>query len=692
MKLVIVESPTKAKTLKKFLKADYVVLPSYGHIADLPKSELGVDLENQYEPSYVITPNGKKALPAIKRGAKEAEAVYLAVDPDREGEAIAFSLLKRLPRGVKNVKRVVFHEITKEAVAEAFAKPGELDINLVEAQQARRVLDRLVGYKLSPLLWKKIRYGLSAGRVQSVAVRLIVERQAEIDIFKPEEYWTIEADFLHKKEILKAELSWKIPIPTGKPARALCSEIEACKKWHIASIKEQERERRPYPPFKTSTLQQAAAANFGWSAKRTMQIAQKLYEQGLITYMRTDSTNLSHRFLDDAKTFLKGKGLSLEKPRFFSKKSKGAQEAHEAIRPTKASNSPDLAKLSQADEAKLYRLIWERSLASQAKPALIKTKTVLIKDADGSFTFKVCGSSLVSQGWLGLIGKRKVSELVDGLIPAGIKEGQEVNLAQVTPLQHFTSPPPYFNEASLVKELESLGVGRPSTYAVIIDTILRRGYVELDNRKLTPTDSGVVVTKFLKQYFPNIVDYDFTAAMEKNLDTIAEGALSWVKVVDDFYKPFEKELILKEKTVKKDDLVILEKLTRQCPECGKVLIVKLGRFGKFVSCSNYPSCKYAETIEGEKKLPEDAGQFEGRCPECGGGLKLKNGPFGRFVGCANYPKCKYTKPYLEKIGMACPQCKRGEVVAKKGRGKRLFYGCSRYPECRYVSSKNPRHS
>jgi len=687
MNLVIVESPTKAKTLKKFLSKEYDILASYGHVADLPKSDLAVDLSNSYEPSYTVTPSGKKSLPAIKRQAKIAKAVFLAADPDREGEAIAYSISKRLPNIKVPVRRVVFHEITQGAVREAFHSHTKINMDLVEAQQARRVLDRLVGYKLSPLLWKKIRYGLSAGRVQSVVVKLIVERQKEIDAFKPEEYWTIEGAFLYKKKILRAEFTHRL---AGKDAHPFCDEIKAVRKWRIAKIEEKITERRPYPPLKTSTLQQAAASKFGWSAKRTMQTAQKLYEQGLITYMRTDSTKLSHQFLKEAKEFLGQKGLALERPRFFSKKSKGAQEAHEAIRPTKASLTLEQVKLSKKDQRSLYGLIWERSLATQAKSAQIKTKTVLIKDENDKFTFRVTGSHIAKRGWLSLISGWEDRDTITNIIPQEIKEGERVFLKEVIPSQHFTNPPPYFNEASLVKELELLGVGRPSTYAVIIDTVLNRGYVQRNGKKLIPTDSGVVVTRFLEQYFPSIVNYEFTASMEGDLDKIAQGSLSWVKVVDDFYKPFEKNLKLRESQVKKEDWVVLEHLDRKCPKCGKKLVVKLGRYGRFVSCSNYPECKYAETIVEENSLPVDKDQLKGKCPECQGKLKLKNGPFGRFIGCSNYPKCKFTKQYLEKIGMKCPLCKKGDIILKVGKGKRVFYGCSRYPRCKYLSSKNPK--
>jgi DNA topoisomerase-1 len=720
MKLVIVESPTKAKTLNKFLGRGYTVLASYGHIADLPKSELAVDVGNNYAPKYVLTKRGSVSMQSIEKAAKSVKGIYLAPDPDREGEAIAFSIAKRLENTKSKIHRVTFHEITDNAVKKAFDNPGEINTHLVEAQQARRVLDRLVGYKLSPLLWTKIRYGLSAGRVQSVAVRLIVERQEKIDSFKPDEYWTIEADFKHDKAVLRAALSRRLPptaapersdggpacqrlalagrrgklpeIPTGQIAVAICQEIKAVPSWRIAGIREKIQKRYPYPPFKTSTLQQAASASFGWSAKKTAGTAQRLYEQGFITYIRTDSTNLSSQFLKSAQDYLGKLGLSLTKPRIFKTKAKLAQEAHEAIRPTDVSKEPDKLSLD-GDIAKLYRLIWERSLASQAKPAEILVKTIVIEG--GEFQFKVTGSTIRKKGWFNLLSR---SQKLDGeiIIPSGLKEGDLVDLKKVFPNQHFTKPPAYFNEASLIKKLEQLGVGRPSTYAVILHTIVARGYVERDGRKLTPTDSAKVVTKFLKDYFANIVDYDFTADMEGDLDKIAEGSLGWVKIVDDFYKPFVKRIKKGEKTIKKSDIVNIEKLKRKCPECGSGLVVKLGKRKKFVSCSNYPTCKYAERILTEKEKKEettlDHSQVKDPCPECKGELRIKDGPFGKFIGCRNYPKCKFTKPYLDRIGVECPDCKKGDVVKRVGKGKRVFYSCSRYPKCKFITNKRPSPS
>lgn len=702
MNLIVVESPTKANTLKKFLSKEYIIIPSYGHVADLPKSPLSVDLENSYTPQYVLSKQGKKSMSAIKKAAKEADAIYLAPDPDREGEAIAYSIWYRLNKKQEGIsKRITFHEITKEAVIEALKKPGKINMNLVEAQQARRVLDRLVGYKLSPLLWKKIRYGLSAGRVQSVAVRLIVERQEQITSFKPEEYWTIKADFSHSEvaEKLTAQLNQfpsvflKEPVNSQKlpknkeEAGKIVNAIKEAPSWYIDSVEERTQNRQPYPPFKTSTLQQTAAAVYSWSAKKAMVVAQKLYEQGFITYMRTDSTNLSLSFLTAAQEFLNKQGLGLPQPRFFTKKSIAAQEAHEAIRPTVVDRIPSESGIKDQDQAKLYKLIWERSLACQAKVAEIKQKTVTIIDEAANFKFRISGSEIINKGWLNIVSVGNNTNTTEPVIPTGLKKGDSVKLLGIGPEQHFTNPPAHFNEASLIKELESLGIGRPSTYSVIIDTIIQRLYVERDGKKLIPTDSGVVVTRFLKQYFPQIVDFGFTAQMEEDLDRVAEGAANWVKLIDTFYKPFEKELIEKEKKVQKEDLVVLEKLDKLCPDCGSNLLVKLGKYGRFISCSNYPQCKYAETINKETELENiDFSQLTDPCPECGKNLELKNGPYGKFIGCSNYPKCKFTKPYLNKIGKKCPKCKKGDIIVKIGKFKRMFYGCSRYPECDYITN------
>ncbi len=705
MNLVIVESPTKAKTLSKFLGSNYTVLASYGHVADLPKSGLGVDVENNFDPQYEVTKNGVKSLLAIKKASKQAEAVYLASDPDREGEAISYSILKRIKeynkKLSKSIYRVSFHEITKDAVGESFKKPDQINMDLVYAQQARRILDRLVGYKLSPLLWKKIRYGLSAGRVQSVAVRLIVERQEKIDGFKPQEFWKVAAIFNHKQGALYAQLD----ISSLKPAKIksegvaskVVSEIKLIKDWRISNVEEKIHQRHPYPPFKTSTLQQAASVRFGWGAKKTVDTAQKLYEQGLITYMRTDSLNLSPAFLKEAEKLLKKHNLNLEKPKFYKNKSKSAQEAHEAIRPTNPTKSAKMLNL-EGDLAKLYNIIWERSISSQAKSAVIRQKTILIKG--GGFTFRVTGSEVEYPGWLlvrdGTISKalpkKQVSddggEVVND-IPSGIEKGDTVTLTEITPSQHFTEPPPYYNEASLVKELEKLEIGRPSTYASIIQTIISRSYVQKEGQKLVPTDSAKVVTKLLKKHFSNIVDYEFTAHMEKDLDRVAGGDLSWVALLADFYKPFVKEIEAKDKLIKKEDVVVFEELSRNCPECGLPLQLKLGKYGRFVSCSGFPSCKYAETSEAQKDKNLDEEQIKDPCPKCKGKLEFKEGPFGSFIACSNYPKCRFTKPYLDKVGVKCPKCSTGEIIKKVGKFRRIFYGCTNYPKCDFVSNKVP---
>lgn len=699
MKLVIVESPTKAKTLSGILGKEYQIKASMGHIRDLPKKGLGVDVEKDFQPEYEVPEKSKKVITELKKSAKEADGIVLATDPDREGEAIAWHLAYLL--GDKKSKktefqRVVFHELTKSAIEEAFQQPGVIDVNLVDAQQARRILDRLVGYKLSPLLWKKVRYGLSAGRVQSVAVRLIVERERERKAFKPEEYWSIYGDFLGEgKKNLKAELvehnEKKLEIKTDKQAQKIQDELNN-DSFKISSVKRSERQRKPYAPFKTSTLQQSASNVFGFTAKRTMSAAQKLFEQGMITYHRTDSLNLAPAFITAAREYISsemGKKYLPEEANTYKTNSKNAQEAHEAIRPTNLSVEPSQlnAKKYTEDEIKVYSLVWKRSLECQMLPAIYDQTTISVGTEKG-YVFRATGSIVKFDGFL-YVGKHMsieedpeaVNELPE------FTEGEKLTLEKLTPEQHFTQPPARYSDATLIKALEEMEIGRPSTYAPTITTIQSRGYVVKEAKYFVPTDVAYVVIDLLVEHFPEIVDYKFTAEMEKDLDEIANGERKWVPLIKDFYKPFEKTVKEKDKTLQKHDITNLGETNEKCPECGKPLVFKLGKYGKFLSCTGYPDCNYARPLEHPEG--EEVKQDYGKCPNCADGVFiLKQGKFGKFLACSNYPKCKTTQKYLEKIGMKCPKCKEGEVIIKKARG-RVFYGCSRYPDCDYSSWKNP---
>jgi len=717
MKLVIVESPTKAKTLSSILGSAYRIKASNGHVRDLPKSGLGVDVEHNFEPEYVVSPKSKKIIAELKEELGGVDGVVLATDLDREGEAIAWHLRDILQgsKGGKKVKyeRTVFHEITPQAVNEAFAHPTALNENLFDAQQARRVLDRLVGYKLSPLLWKKVRYGLSAGRVQSVAVRLVVERERERQAFAPQEHWSIDA-LVETKEgekftaaVVEKE-GKKLDVKTQAAATAIKDGLQGIRgvprtlqaALNVDEVKKSERQKNPYPPYKTSTLQQAAANVYGFSAKKTMDVAQKLFEEGHITYHRTDSFNLSGKFLDDARAFV-GKTIGTdflpEKPNFYKSTSKGAQEAHEAIRPTNVNFGPDVLakKGGTKDEEKIYSLVWKRALESQMLPAVYDQTQVKISTANG-YGLRASGSVVKFDGWFAvgkLLGFQEDEDEINAL-PV-LQEGEALNLLEVLPQQHFTQPSARYTDATLIKALEELGIGRPSTYAPTISTITARGYVEKDGRYFVPKDVSFVVTGLLEQHFANIVDYKFTAEMEEELDEIAEGARAWVPVIRDFYEPFEENLAKKEAELKKADVTTLGQSDENCPECGKTLNIKLGKYGKFLSCSGFPACEFAKPIDGDGVDENGKPVSFGPCDVCAAGeLILKQGRFGKFLACTNYPKCKNTKPYAEKIGVKCPKCTEGDVVVKtakgRGRGKgRTFYGCSRYPDCDYASWKKP---
>lgn len=713
MKLVIVESPTKAKTLSSILpKKDYIIEASMGHIRDLPKSGLGVDVEKDFTPEYTVPPKAKKTLTAIKKKMGDVKEVVLATDPDREGEAIAWHLEELLTSRKKGSKtsvkppdfgRVVFHELTESAIKEAFKNPGKVNMDLVDAQQARRVLDRLVGYKLSPLLWKKVMYGLSAGRVQSVAVRLVVERERERDAFKSDEYWTMKGLFLDSeiKEKFEAQLfekgGKKIEIPSKESAQDIEKDLKD-DVFTISSVKKSERKNKPYPPLNTSSLQQSMSNIFGFTARRTMSAAQGLFERGYITYHRTDSLNLSSSFINSVRNFVKKEfreNYLPSKPVVYKTKSKNAQEAHEAIRPTNVLFIPGKNdKKLKSDELKVYSIIWKRSVECQMTPAVYDQTTILINSAK-KYLFRATGSQIKFNGWLAIDSFLNFSRSEeDGNFDTGplslipdLKEGSGVELKEIISDQHFTQPPARYSDATLIKKMEELGVGRPSTYAPTISTIQTRGYVEKDGRYFAPKDVAYVVNDLLVEHFPDVVDYGFTASMEEDLDEIALGNKEWVPVIRDFYVPFEKELIEKEETLSKREVTNLGESDEKCPECGKVLVYKLGKYGKFLSCSGYPDCKYAKPLLGDSS--EGIKEDYGKCPNCEDGVfVLKQGRFGKFLACSNYPKCKTTKNYLEKIGMKCPECGEGEVVVKKAKRK-TFYGCSRYPDCEWSSWSNP---
>ncbi len=643
MQLVIVESPTKSKTISKFLGPSYEVLSSYGHMRDLPKSEIGIDIENDFKPKYIVIPKARKNLAELKKVTQKAESVILATDEDREGEAIAYHLAFLLGlNGEKKYQRIVFHEITKGAIAEALKNPRKIDANLVDAQQARRVLDRIVGYKLSPFLWKKVARGLSAGRVQSVAVRLVVEREREIENFVAEEYWTITALLRKLKKEFEAiliekdgEIISKLGIKTKKEADGIVKDLQGAE-YKVESVEKKELKRNPLPPFTTSTMQQESWKRLRFPAKLTMRIAQNLYERGFITYHRTDSLNLSDIALFSAKKFISnqyGKNYWAGFLRKYRTKTKGAQEAHEAIRPAYPDKTPESLKLEQ-NQFKLYDLIWRRFIACQMAEARFDTVSINIQAK--KYVFRATGQSLKFDGFL----KVYPMKFEEKELPA-LKKDELLEFVELTPFQHFTQPRARYNEASLIKALEENGIGRPSTYAPILSTVQERNYIEKNTeRRFRPTEIGTVVNDILVLHFPKIVDVNFTAEMEKELDEIDEGQKKWVNVVKNFYAPFEKNLKQKYKDVSKKD--ITEKPTeKNCPKCGAPLLIRLGRYGKFYACSQFPKCRYTESLE------------------------------------------------ENNLGIKCPKCKKGKVVEKRTRKHKIFYGCNRYPECDFALWDKP---
>ena len=719
MNLVIVESPAKAKTIKKYLGKDFEVLASYGHVRDLVPKEGAVDPDHDFAMKYQVIDRNDKHIKAIAQKLKQADALYLATDPDREGEAISWHLYEILKkRGLlkdKPVYRVVFNEITKKAVQEAIAHPRELSMDLVNAQQARRALDYLVGFNLSPLLWKKVRRGLSAGRVQSPALRMIVEREEEIERFQPREYWTIEADakkddqpFTAKLIRYRGDKVEQFTITEEKQAReAEKTLLEAAGgTLRVVRVEKKQRRRNPAAPFTTSTLQQEASRKLGFTTNRTMRIAQQLYEGvdigegavGLITYMRTDSVNLADEAVAEIRDYIAetyGAKQVPEKPRVFKTKSKNAQEAHEAIRPTSIHRHPkEIAKYLTPEQAKLYELIWKRTLASQMVHATLNTVTADLAAGSEENLFRATGSTVVDPGFMAVYQEgrddaKRAKEAEEKMLPS-LAEGEEVALVAIRPEQHFTEPPPRYSEASLVKALEEHGIGRPSTYASIISTLQDRGYAELEKKRFHPTDVGRVVNKFLTDYFTRYVDYDFTAKLEDELDAVSRGEEEWVPLLRRFWKPFKEQVDHTQENVKRSD-VTQEKLDEKCPKCGQPLSIRLGRHGRFIGCTGYPECDYTRDLN-QDKAEAEAPQEVGRdCPECGAPLVFKRGRYGKFIGCSAYPKCRYIEP-LEKpkdTGVPCPKCGKGTLMQRKSRRGKIFYSCSTYPKCEYAVWNEP---
>jgi DNA topoisomerase-1 len=657
--LVVVESPTKARTLKKLLARRYEIMASMGHVKDLPRSRLGVDVANNFEPRYIVVKGKAPILKELKVAAKAASAVYMATDPDREGEAISWHLSDALRPVNPTIKRIEFHEVTKDAVQRALANPREIDLNLVNAQQARRILDRLVGYKLSPLLWRKVRGGLSAGRVQSVAVRLVVDREKEIQAFVPQEYWSILAQLRKAAQGFTARLVGKDGVRYGAPtdegvtvirardeAEAIVTALQGAP-LTVGEVRRKDQFRHPGPPFTTSTMQQEANRRLGYSAARTMNVAQHLYEGvdlgaegtvGLITYMRTDSVRVAESAQQEAREFIArtyGAAAVPEAPRVYRSR-RSAQDAHEAIRPTALHRTPERVKpFLRSDQFKVYKLIWERFVASQMSSAVMDTLSVDI--AAGAYLFRATGSRVKFAGFLAVY--RDLPDNGDdqeSWLPE-LMSGEVLTLASLDPQQHFTQPPPRYAEASLVRALEERGIGRPSTYAPTIETIKRRGYVKPMNRRLYPTDLGKLVNDLLVEHFSDVMEYDFTAALEEALDQVEEGRLEWRKVVSDFWKPFEHDLVIADQKIEQIERVVVE-IGEACPQCGRPLVRKHGRFGEFIACSGYPECKYTR-------------------------------PLG--------------------IGVACPRCKVGEVVERRSRRGRTFFGCNTYPACTFTSWDRP---
>jgi len=702
--LVIVESPTKAKTIGRYLGRGYAVKATVGHVRDLPKRQLGVDVDAGFEPKYVTIKGKAKTLTEIKRAAKKAEAVYLATDPDREGEAIAWHVAEEVNTDAP-VHRILFHEITKDAVVRALGSPGEIDDRKVQAQQARRILDRLVGYKASPLLWKSIKTGLSAGRVQTVALRLIVEREREIRAFKPQEYWSIEALLAKDGREFEASLhkvgGHKPKLHTEAEARAVVDAVQD-RPFEVSSVEHKNRRKRPAAPFTTSTMQQEASKKLSFSSRRTMRAAQDLYEgidvgdsgpTGLITYMRTDSVRVSDTAIEAVRSFIKGQYGARYVPespnQYKAKKGGKVQDAHEAVRPTDVTRHPDTVKASlEPDQFKLYQLIWQRFVASQMPPA--EYDMTIIDFELGEYLFRATGSVLRFEGFHAVYTEGREGDegkSVEDLpqIP-DLTKGDLVELRSITPNQHFTQPPPRYSEASLVKDLEARGIGRPSTYSTIISTLSARDYVRNEQRRFFPTELGETVEGVMVSRFPEIFNVEFTSEMETELDRVEEGELEWQTVLANFYQPFMKAL----EAVDINKLVMethgLENLSKErCPDCGAPLMVRSGRFGPFIACTRYPDdCRHTRPIKKDKTPDKPTDEV---CHLCGAPMVIKTGRYGEFLACSTYPKCKGTRSI--PIGVKCPRCLGGDLVVRRTKRGRSFFGCARYPDCDFSTWNRP---
>lgn len=716
--LVIVESPAKAKTIQKYLGKDYEVLASYGHVRDLPPKKGSVNPDQHFHMTYSPIEKNARHIESIAKALKNSDTLLLATDPDREGEAISWHVYELMKeRNLlkdKETHRIFFNEITKSAIQEAINNPRTISMDLVNAQQARRALDYLVGFNLSPLLWKKIRRGLSAGRVQSPALRLIVEREEEIEAFVSQEYWRILANCQHEKTAFEARLTHyqyeklqQFSVTTAEHAHGIRDTLlkQAQGSLLVHQIEKKQRKRKPAAPFITSTLQQEAARKLGFTARKTMMVAQQLYEGidigtgtvGLISYMRTDSVNLATEAIDEIRDYIQeryGKDNCPDTPRLYKTKSKNAQEAHEAIRPTSIKRSTEMVQQAlTADQLKLYSLIWKRTLASQMADALMDTVAVDLSCGEGTM-FRANGSTITFPGFLAVYEEGQ-DDLVDDeqgsvLLP-NLKVGEKVDLHDLLANQHFTEPPPRYSEASLVKALEEYDIGRPSTYASIIHTLQQREYVIVDKKRFRPTDVGRIVNRFLTSYFTRYVDYKFTAQLEDTLDAVSRGEREWIPVLEEFWKPFIQQIDETDEKVQRKD-VTTEILEEKCPKCEKPLSIRLGKRGRFIGCTGYPDCDYTQDLgmaEGEKTEPD---VVEGRtCPECQGVLHIKTGRYGRFIGCSNYPECKHIEP-LEKpadTGVDCPKCHSSHILKRKSRKGKIFFSCGAYPKCDYALWNEP---
>ncbi|MDH5649746.1 MAG: type I DNA topoisomerase [Gammaproteobacteria bacterium] len=713
--LIVVESPAKAKTMSKYLGKEFSALASYGHVRDLVPKQGAVDTEHDFAMKYDLIEKNKKHVDAIIKAMKKSDALYLATDPDREGEAISWHLYEILKeRGAldsKPVHRVEFFEITKQAIRSAIDKPRELSVNLIDAQQARRALDYLVGFNLSPLLWKKVRRGLSAGRVQSPALRMIVEREEEIEKFVPREYWTIESDVAAANKPFSAKLTHfenkkleQFDIADKAEAKKIEKTLldKAKGKLKVAKVEKKQRKRNPYPPFTTSTLQQEAARKLNFTAKRTMMVAQQLYEGfeidgeivGLITYMRTDSVNLAAEAVEEIRQVIRdrfGDKNVPEQPQVYKSKSKNAQEAHEAIRPTSSLRDPeDMKRHLKPEQYKLYSLIWKRTMACQMIHATLDTMSIDLEAGAGN-VFRATGSTVVDPGFMAVYQESEDDTKSDDdsqtLLPP-LNEGENVDLKAIRKEQHFTEPPPRYSEASLVKTLEAYGIGRPSTYASIISTLQNREYVTLEKRRFKPTDVGRVVNKFLSEHFTKYVDYDFTAKLEDDLDAVSRGEKEWKPLLKDFWDEFKGQVDSKEDVERPG----VELLDEDCPKCGKKVAKRLGRNGYFIGCTGYPECDYTRNVEDEPGATNEPEVVEGRkCPQCNSDLVIKRGRYGKFIGCSSYPDCRHMEPIEkpEDTGVKCPQCNQGSMLKRKSRYGKIFFSCERYPDCKYAVWNRP---